>query len=82
LKTKAMACFIYWIAPCFWRFSRWQSSYLCYTLKMSLPYSKSIWLIFLSSLPSSFFISWATFKVFMELQELSNIHYYLLPFIP
>jgi hypothetical protein len=24
-KQKRMACFIYWIAPCFWRFSRWQS---------------------------------------------------------
>jgi hypothetical protein len=43
-KQKRMACFIYWIAPCFWRF--YDGSIKCtYVVhQKSLPNSKNIWL--------------------------------------
>jgi hypothetical protein len=62
IENKAHGMFHLLIAHVFWRFSRWQST-SCY-IKMSLPYSKSIWLANLFVITSIlFFISyWATFK--------------------
>jgi hypothetical protein len=62
-KQKRMACFILLNSTMF--LAIFTMAVYVNTLKMSLPYSKSIWLAnLLSSLPSSFFISyWATFSI-------------------
>jgi hypothetical protein len=64
IEKKRMACFIYWIAPCFGDFHDGSLKRTMLYITKWVCHIRKVFdlLIFLSSLPSSFISYWATFK--------------------